>query len=314
MVLGRLVALTIMFPDRVTPQRDANGFRRYRYVDAFGGVRDFGEDQVFHVKGFGVGGDLGLSPIAFARRNLSVTIAADDAAANAVKNGIRPAGFLTTGKTVLSPEQRDDIRKAVLEPVTGVNGTARAAVLEAGFDWKDAVGIPPEELQLLETRGFHIEELCRWFRIPPPMIGHTSKTTSWPTGLEQQQLLFLTYSLRPYLVRIEQAVKKQLFTAEDKANGVYAEFGLEGLMRADSAGRAALYASAAQNGWMTRNEIRALENLPPVEGGDVITVQVNLTPLADLGQEPTQAGLTALRSALLPWLGHNGGPPLDVAA
>lgn len=292
---GNVVALPIMPAPNVTVRRGPTGRRIYR-LTLNGVVRDLDEDDVFHVRGFGFGGDAGLSPIGYARRTLGVALAADDAASSAVRNGIRPAGFLSepaTGKS--TAEQRQQLRETVLEPITGPAGAGRAAVIPAGYTWHDAAGLPPEDLQLLETRGFHIEELCRWFRVPPPMIGHMDKQSSWPTSLEQQTLIFLTYALRPYLVRIEQAVRKQLCTPADRALGVYAEFALEGLMRADSAGRAALYASAAQNGWMTRNEIRALENLPPVEGGDVITVQVNLVPLEMLGLNPTPAGLKTLR-------------------
>ena len=160
-------------------------------------------------------------------------------------------------------------------------------------------GLPPEDLQLLQTRGFHVEEICRWFRVPPFMVGHTEKSTSWGTGLEQQMIGFLTFSLRPYLSRIEQAVKKQLVPPAEQST-IYAEFNLEGLLRADSAGRAALYASAAQNGWMMRSEIRAKENLPHVDGSDVLTCQSNLVPLDKLGQQTGG-----------PPIGHNGGPALD---
>lgn len=293
----RLIALQILPAPNVTVRRGPTGRRLYVVV-ANGVARTLDEDSVFHVRGFGFGGDTGLPPIGYARRTLGVSIAADDAASNALRLGVRPAGFLAepaTGKS--TPDQRQQMRETVLDPITGPGGAGRAAIIPAGWTWNNVSGLPPEDLQILETRGFHIEELCRWFRVPPPMIGHMDKQSSWPTSLEQQTLIFLTYALRPYLVRIEQAVRKQLCTDADRAQGVYAEFTLEGLMRADSTGRAALYASAAQNGWMTRNEIRALENLPPVEGGDVITVQVNLVPLSQLGVEPTPEGLKMLRLA-----------------
>ena len=136
---------------------------------------------------------------------------------------------------------------------------------------------------MLETRAFHVEEICRWFRVPPFMVGHSEKSTSWGTGLEQQMIGFLTFALRPYLTRIEQGIKKSLLSPTERTK-YFAEFALEGLMRADSNARAALYSSASQNGWMTRNEIRDLENRPPLSGGDELTVQSNLVPINVLGK------------------------------
>ena len=282
----RLVALNLMRPDLVTVYRDRFGARRYRWQREQGPA-DLGEDAVFHVRGFGIGLDVGLSPIGYARSTLGAAMAADHAAASAFSNQVRPSGLLIYSKGTLTAEQRVQVRTQILDPLTGPGNTARAGILEGGFDWKDVTGgLPPEDLQLLETRGFHVEEICRWFRVPPFMVGHTEKTTSWGTGLEQQMIGFLTFSLRPYLSRIEQAVKKQLVAPADRST-VYAEFSLEGLMRADSTGRAALYASAANNGWMTRDEIRALENLPRLPGGDQLTVQSALVPLDKLGAAAT---------------------------
>lgn len=281
---GRVVALNLMRPDLVSIYRDRLGGRRYQWRSP-AGLRDMAEAEVFHVRGFGVGLDAGLSPIGYARATLGGVLAADTSARTAITTSARPSGFLVVpGKP--TREQKEDLKATFLDPITGPSATASAAVLEQGQDWKTAPpGIPLSDLQLLETRGFHVEEVCRWFRVPPFMIGHSEKSTSWGTGLEQQNIGFLTYALRPYLVRIEQAVKKQLITPAERAT-VYAEFNLEGLLRADSAGRAALYSMFAQNGVSTRNELRARENLPPMEGGDVLTVQSNLVPLEKLGEVP----------------------------
>ena len=293
---GRLAALNLVAPDRMNVSRDVNGARVYSWADLKGHSHKAGEAEIFHVRGFGIGLDTGLSPIGYARATLGAAIAADTSAAAAFQNGMRPSGLLIVDQK-LSAEQRQDIRTSVLEPLTGPANNARAGVLEKGFDWKDIGGLPPEDMQLLETRAFHVEEICRWFRVPPFMVGHTEKSTSWGTGLEQQMIGFLTFSLRPYLSRIEQAVKKQLCTPADLAAGVYAEFNLEGLLRADSAGRAALYSSAGQNGWMDRDEIRDKENLPRRGGGAAkLTVQSALIPIDQLGQAP---------------IGHNGGPELN---
>jgi HK97 family phage portal protein len=137
---------------------------------------------------------------------------------------------------------------------------------------------------LLATRSFNIAEMCRWFRVPPFMVGHNDGTTPWGTGMEQQMIGFITFVLRPWCVRIEQGIRKSLLTPVERQR-YFAEFSMEGLLRADSAARAAFYSSMTQNGIYTRDDCRRLENLP-VRGGnaDELTVQSNLLPIEKLGQ------------------------------
>ncbi|MHB2489228.1 phage portal protein, partial [Klebsiella pneumoniae] len=151
-------------------------------------------------------------------------------------------------------------------------------VLENELTYQN-VTMNPEAAQLLESRSFSIEEICRWFRVPPFMVGHTTKQSSWASSLEGMNMLFLTHTLRPLLVNIEQEISRCLLNSDED---LFAEFSVEGLLRADSAGRAAYYTSALQNGWMSRNDVRRLENMPPIEGGDIYTVQLNLTQLKNL--------------------------------
>jgi len=156
-------------------------------------------------------------------------------------------------------------------------------ILEGGWKWS-SLSISPDDAQMLESCGFSVEEVCRFFGVPPHMIGHTTKSTSWGTGLEQQSIGFQRYALRRRLKRIEQAIAKQLLTQEDRARGIVVEFNLEGLLRGDSAARSNFYGSALNNGWMTINEVRALENLPPVPGGDVPRMQMQNVPITDAGK------------------------------
>lgn len=261
----RLIALVPLRADTMEVFRDARGRRRYRYHDDKGRERELDEDSVFHVRGFGNGGDVGLSPIAYARYTLFGARVADRTAAQVFATGNRQQGVLTMD-AVLKPEQRDQIRENIIRPFT----EGKTLILEAGMKFQPTT-LSPEDAQMLESRAFQIEEICRWFRVPPFMIGHTEKSTSWGTGLEQQQIAFLTFALEPYLERIEQAVRRSLIIPGERKT-LFAEFKVEKLLRADSTARAAYYKAALgttqEPGWMVKNEVRRLENLDPLEGGD----------------------------------------------
>lgn len=275
MIGSRLVALTPLRCDLMRVCRDRSGAREYRYSDP-AGLRVYREDEIFHVRGFGGAGDVGLSPISFARQSLGTAMAADELAGTIFANGTRPSGVLTTDK-ILNPGQRERLLSNIVEPFVGSENAGGVMVLEAGLKFQ-AVTMTPEDSQFLQTRGFHVEEICRWFRVPPFMVGHTEKTTSWGSGLEQQLIAFLTFSLKPYLARIEQAVSRSLIPAAQRSV-LKPEFNVEGLLRTDSAARASFYAIMVQNGIMTRNEVRRLENRPPLPGGDELTVQSQNVPL-----------------------------------
>lgn len=275
----RLVALTPLAADRVAVRRRDDGRREYVHSDR-DGRQVYDEDDIFHVRGFGSAGDVGLSPIAYARQSLGAAMAADEHAAALFANGVQPSGVLTIDQ-VLDADQRREVRENIVAPMAGSGNAGSLFVLEAGMKFQ-AISMTPEDAQFLQTRSFHVEEICRWFRVPPFMVGHTEKTTSWGTGLEQQMIGFLTFGLRPYLSRIEQAIKRSLIVPEERRR-LTPEFKVEGLLRADSKARADFYATMVQNGIMDRNEVRRLENLPPRPGADALTVQSQNVPL---GQAP----------------------------
>lgn len=275
MIGGRLVALTPLAFDQMTVRRNDRGAREYVYTDK-DGRKVYREDEIFHVRGFGGSGDMGLSPVSIARQSMGAALAADEFAASIMKNGARPSGVLTVDQ-VLKPEQRAALKKNIVEPFVGSENAGGVMVFEAGMKWQ-AVTMNLDDAQFLQTRAFQVEELCRWFRVPPTMVGHSNGSSNWGTGIEQQMIGFLTFTLRPYLKRIEQAIGRSLIGAKDRAT-LTAEFNVEGLLRADSAARASFYATMTQNGIMTRNECRALENRPPMPGGDDLTVQSQNVPL-----------------------------------
>lgn len=294
--IGQLVSLDLLRPDLMTVKTEKDGSILYCYSDPLGYV-EYTEEEIFHVKGFGVDGLIGLSPVAYARNSFGSAMAADEATGKVFANGLRAAGALTLPST-LNPEQRKQARESLAGQVTDVANTGRLIVLEGGMEYKP-LSMNPEDAQMLETRSFQVSEICRWFRVPPYMVGHTEKSTSWGTGIEQQMIGFLTFALRPYLTRIEQSIRKGLLPAADRGK-VWAEFSLEGLLRSDSAARAAFYSQMVQNGIYTRDDCRELENLEK-RGGNAaeLTVQSNLLPIDLLGTQP--AADTA-KNALKSWL------------
>lgn len=278
---GRLVALVFLSPARLSISRGADGSRIYRYTNRNGTQRVIPEADIFRIPGFTIDGDWGLSAIEYGSQVFGSALAAGNAANSTFEKGLAPTVAFTMQR-ILNKEQRTEFRESLAE-VSGALNAGKSPLLEGGMDAK-TIGINPKDAQLLESRAFSVEEICRWFRVPPFMVGQSEKSTSWGTGIEQQMIGFLTFTLRPWLTRIEQAINKDLLSPADQM-AVYAEFSIEGLLRADSAGRAAYLASMVNNGLMTRDEGRAKENLP-LKGGnaDVLTVQTALIPIDQLGQ------------------------------
>lgn len=274
----RLVALDPLLPQQVRVKRLENGSLEYKVV-AQGKERVIPEDRMMHIRGFGIDGLQGLSPVLTGRETVGSSTAADQSAGKFFKTGMQPSGFLSTD-VQLKKDQRELIRDNVTKYSSSENA-GRIMVLEAGMKYQN-ITMNPEAAQLLQTRSFNVEELCRLFRVPPYMIGHMDKASSWASSVEAQNLHFLTNTLRPLLVNIEQEIRRCLLDPLD-AEKITIEFAVEGLLRADSKGRSEYYNSALNNGWMSRNEVRRLENLPPIDGGDKYTVQSALISLDQVG-------------------------------
>lgn len=281
---GRLTALDHLFGPNLGI-RNTKGRETYLYHDPRTGTeREIRKDRVWLTPAFSMDGRFGLSPIRYAANVLGIALAAEETAARWFGNGMRPTGVLQM-QGVLNEKNREDMRKNIVDKFSGVANSGKVMVLEGGMTY-NAISIPPEDAQLLQTRSFGVEEICRWFGVPPIMVGHSEKVTAWGTGIEQILIGFLTFSLRPWLTRLEQSISKDLLTPPERAK-YFAEFSVEGLLRGDSAARTAFYASVTQNGIYTRNECRKFENLPPVPGGDVLTVQSNLISIDQLGDTPS---------------------------
>lgn len=292
---GQISAIDFLPPDQTSRTRQSDGSWLYRYVDKLGQSHSIPERDIFATIGFTLDGIEGLSPIAYGAGVFTSAIGADTAANNVMRRGLMST-IAFSMEQVIKKDQRKEFRDNYRQDVAGALNAGKPLLLEGGMK-ATPLSINPKDAQLLESRAWSIEEICRWFAVPPFMIGHAEKSTSWGTGIEQQQIGFLTFALRPWLKRIEQSIRKDLLTTTQQGR-YYAEFAIDALLRADTSARSNLYSSAGQNGWMTRNEIRALENLPPMAGGDVLTAQSNLLPLAQLGDNPVSAS-----DAIKQWLG-----------
>ncbi len=275
--INQIIALTPINPACISVEREADGALKYRWSEN-GKYYDGSDDVIFHIRGFGGDPLGGLSPLTIGRNVFGVALAADKTSGDMFKNGLKPTGVLNFNNWLTS-EQRE-IAKRELADKIGVGNGGKPLILEGGTSWKQ-ITLSPEDAQMLQSRAFSVEEICRMFGVPPHMVGHTEKTTSWGSGLEQQTLAFLQFTLRERLKRIEQAICKQLLTREERQNGVYVSFNFESLLRADSQGRAKFYQSMIMIGAMTINEVRRLENLPPVDGGDTPRIQMQNVPITD---------------------------------
>lgn len=305
MVGERVVGLQFLHPARLGISCRSDGRREYRYTEKDGRQRVIPEARIFNIPGFSLDGREGVSVLRYAAQVFGAALAANRAANNTFSKGLQPT---TVWKfpNVLRKDQRDDARTAI-KTISGAVNAGEPAILEAGMD-VTTIGINPNDAQLLESRAFSVEEVCRWFRVPPFMVGHAEKSTSWGTGIEQQMIGFLTFTLGPWLRRIEQAISKDLLSPADRAR-FYPKFAVEGLLRSDSQARAAFYSAMVNNGIYTRDEVRELEDREPMGGNAaVLTVQTALAPLDSLG---TADDSNSARAALRAFLGVPDAPKQD---
>ena len=304
---GHIVALVPLNPALMTVRRTADGAVRYLHADPRGQV-EYAEADIWHIKGFGTDGLMGISPITAGWRSMCGATATETASASTFTNNMRTQGVVSV-KEFLTLEQRAQMKTKVMGAVFGDARTGQLQLLEGGAEFTQ-LSMHPADAQMLETRSFSVEDLCRWFGMPPSMIGHGTAVSNWGTGREQINLNLIQYVLRAYMVRIEQGIKKSLMKPAERAR-FFSEYSVEGLLRGDSVTRFQVYATATSNGLKTRNECRALENDPPLAGGDELTVQSNLIPLSLLGKITNTA--QAAKSAVLSWLGikenNDANPP-----
>lgn len=301
---GRLVALEILNPLSTAPHRDRQTNRLvYRTTDLKGVQRELPRERVFHLKGFSFGGDEGLSAVAYGAQTFSSTIAADKVAGKMFKSGLSSSGFIET-QTTLNDGDRERL-ESIMSAYMGSDNAGKMMILEGGMSYKPTT-MSAADAQLLMSRGFNIEEVARWFGMPPVLLGHNPQgQTQWGTGTESIVRAWYTLGLRAEIRRTEDAIRKRVISDADRAR-LYAKYNVDAILRGDSEAQAKLFSAALQNGWMSRAEVRRLLELPYVPGSDALTAQVNLVPLELLGQESATAQANQAAKAFRSWLGLTG--------
>ena len=275
---GRVLGLYPLLPNKVIVNRNQHGELVYQY-EKEGQTYFLRSYEVLHIPGLGFDGIIGYSPIAMAKNAVGMAIATEEYGAKFFANGANPGGVLEHPGVVKDPARIRESWNAVYQ---GSSNAHRVAVLEEGMKFQ-SIGIPPEQAQFLETRKFQINEIARIFRIPPHMIGDLEKSSF--SNIEQQSLEFVMYTLDPWVVRWEQAIQRALFTENEKRQ-YFVKFNVDGLLRGDYQSRMNGYAVGRQNGWLSANDIRELENLnriPEDLGGDLYLINGNMTKLKDAG-------------------------------
>lgn len=270
---GRVQQLWPLDPSLVEPVRDENGELYYKY-----GSLIYLPTEILHIKGLSFDGVKGYSVIAQAKNSIGLGMAVEEFGSTFFGQGGKPAGVISVpGK--LNSEAIQNMRKSWEDMHATVKNAHRVAILQNGVTYQ-TIGTPPDDAQWIASRSFQLQEVARWFKIPASKIGAGAGTYS---SLEQDNLAFLQETLRPWLIRWEQEINFKLISSLDQ---LYAEHNQDALLRGDTAGRSAFYASALSWGWLSRNDVRALENLPPFEGGDAYMVPKNMDPAFGPGQTP----------------------------
>ncbi|WP_010244611.1 phage portal protein [Acetivibrio cellulolyticus] len=284
---GEVIALYPLMPNKMTVDRDSNGRLFYLYQRSTDDAPTLGKDSqvylapsdVLHIPGLGFDGLVGYSPIAMAKNAVGLAMATEEYGAKFFANGAAPGGVLEHPGTIKDPQKVKESWNAAYQ---GSANSHRVAVLEEGMKYQ-SIGISPEQAQFLETRKFQINEIARIFRVPPHMLADLEKSSF--SNIEQQSLEFVKYTLDPWVVRWEQSMCRALLSDTEKPT-VFIKFNVDGLLRGDYVSRMSGYATARQNGWMSANDIRELENLdriPAELGGDLYLINGAMTKLQDAG-------------------------------
>ena len=279
---GEIGALVPWNPEKTTVNETKSGKLEYKLDLGNGKPKTRPAEKMLHIPAFAWNGIQGLSTIAYARETIGMSLAAEEFGARFFGHGMNPGHIMTLGEGQrFDEEQTQKFLKDLREKHSGLGKSHNNLVLPSGMT-VSPIGIPPDDAQWIDSRRFSVEEIARIFRVPLHMIGEHTKNTSWGSGIEQMTLGYVTYTLRPWMARIEQILERRLLD-EFERDTYFIEFLAEGLLRGDQKARSEYYTAAITNGWMSRNEVRVIENLNPVDGGDEFLTPLNMSVV---GAEP----------------------------
>ena len=282
---GTILSLYPLLPNKMLVNRTDQGILYYQY-EKDGQTYFLTNRDVLHIPGLGFDGLIGYSPIAMAKNAIGMAIATEEYGAKFFANGANPGGVLEHPGVVKDPARVRDSWNAVYQ---GSSNAHRVAVLEEGMKFQ-SIGIPPEQAQFLETRKFQIEEICRIFRVPPHLVASLDRATF--SNIEHQSISFIDNTIIPWVSRIEQSMQRALFSETEKRT-FFVKFNLNGRLRGDAAARAAFYQTMRQNGIMSANDIRELEEMnqiPEELGGNKLLVNGNFVDMASAGAWTSKYG------------------------
>ena len=281
---GEVIALMPLMSEQMEVNLNNDGVS-YQYNDGKN-VKVYSDQTIWHNKLFG-NGVVGLSTFQYAKQSLGIAQAAEQATTNIYENGGKPSGVLTIDR-LLTPEQRDQAKDKFSGLEAGNQN--RLFVLEGGMKYQQ-VSLSPQDIELLSSRRFQIEDIARFFGVPSVLINDTSSSTSWGSGIEQIVQGFYKLGLRPYLERYEASMKARLLSASERLE-YDIEFDFNSLLRADAADRLKSYGEAVRGGIMTPNEARNKEGWSSKEGGDSLMVQQQMIPIDKIGEILNKGGTT----------------------
>lgn len=288
---GQVTALYPLMPNQMSVDRDEKGQLYYTYLRSGeeadtmkkGTVYLLPED-VLHIPALGFDGLVGYSPIAMAKNSIGMGLACEEYGAKFFANGAAPSGVLEHPGTIKDITRLRESWNAIYG---GSKNAGKVAILEEGMHYSP-ISISPNEAQFLETRKFQVDEIARIFHVPPHMIGDLERSTF--SNIEQQSLEFVKYTLNPWVCRWEQALTKSLLSPKEKQEYCI-KFNVDGLLRGDYQSRMNGYAVGRQNGWMSANDIRELENMDKIseeQGGDLYLVNGNMIKMTDAATNPRE--------------------------
>lgn len=281
---GRPLELWPIQPQRVRVGRLKDGRKVYEVDNELPMIDFIQGGEIVHIMGDSDDGLIGLSPLDLGASTLDATVTAEEYASRFFSQDSTPRGVLSSDQ-ILKPEQAEDLANAWERRHMSLGNQHRIAVVGNGAKFTP-ISFNPEESQLLESRKLNIVNIARRFNVPPHLMFDVERSTSWGSGIEEQMQEFLIFGMMPHVLTFEQTIDQTLLGGSNR----FVKFSTDALLRPDSVKRAQRYMSARQAGWMSVNEIRALEELPPIEGGDEYMRPLNMQPLdeppADRGGPP----------------------------